>query len=372
MKNSQTVLLVDDIKENIDLLMELLNEHDLIPALDGDTALKIAQEEDYIDLILLDIMMPNIDGFDVCKQLKSNPKTSKIPIIFLTAKNKQEDIQKGFELGAVDYVTKPFNLNELLSRVNTHLKLRAYEKDLEQKVEEAIKKDKIKEQMIHQQSKQAALGELLMHISHQWKQPLSSLASINLLNKAKLENGEVLNKNEHLKSLVKSEDLIMYMSDTVETFQNFYKPSYKDKHFFISECVMDVLAIVEATFYFNDIKIYVISHEEKETFGNMNEFTQVIFSILSNARDIFNARDIKNPEIHIAIEDQKLIIRDNGGGIKEEIIDDIFLPFISSHENRGIGLYLAKSIVEKNNGIIRVSNTENGAQFEVEFITWII
>jgi CheY-like chemotaxis protein len=372
MKASQTVLIVDDIKENVYLLMEILSEYNLISVLDGQSAINKAKQENNIDLILLDIMMPNLDGFDVCRQLKSNPQTAQIPIIFLTAKNKQEDIQRGFELGAVDYVTKPFNPNELISRVNTHLKLRAYEKDLEQKIKEGIEKDKIKEQMIHQQSKQASLGELLMHISHQWKQPLTSLASINLLNKTKLERGETLDKDEHLKSLVKSEDLIMYMSDTVETFQNFYKPSYENKHFFISECVMDVLGIVEATFYFNNIKIYVISHEDEETFGNMNEFSQVVFSILSNAMDVLIARNIKNPEIHIIIEDQKLSIRDNGGGIDEGILKHIFMPFISTHQNRGIGLYLAKSIVEKNNGIIKASNDKDGALFEVEFITWII
>ena len=371
MINKQTILIVDDTKENIDILMELLDTHDLIPALDGSTAISIANEEENIDLILLDIMMPNIDGFEVCRQLKENSKTAQIPIIFLTAKNKQEDIHKGFSLGAVDYVTKPFDAQELLSRVTTHLKLRAYEKYLEKKVQDGIKKDKLKEQMIHQQSKQAELGELLMHISHQWKQPLSSLASINLLTKAKIENGEILDKKNYLKSLIKSEDLIMYMSDTVETFQDFYKPSYEDKHFFISEAVMDVLTIVEATFYFNDIKLYIVSSEEEETFGNMNEFTQVIFSVLSNSRDILIERKVKNPEINISISNQKLTIRDNGGGIYEDIIDNIFLPFVSTHKDRGIGLYLAKNIIEKNNGIIKVSNDKDGAVFEMEFITWI-
>jgi CheY-like chemotaxis protein len=372
MKNNQTILLIDDAKENIDLLMELLNSHDLIPILDSHSALKIAMEEENIDLILLDIMMPDIDGFEICEQLKSNPKTAQIPIIFLTAKNNSQDIQKGFELGAVDYVTKPFNPNELISRVETHLKLRSYEKELEEKVEAGIKKDRLKEQMIHQQAKQAALGELLMHISHQWKQPLASLASINLLHKAKLENGETISSDEHLKSLIKSEDLIMYMSETVETFQDFYKPSYKDEHFFISECVMDVLAIVEATFYFNGINIDVIAHDETEVVGNVNEFEQVIFSILNNAQDILRERNIADPTIKITIDNQKLSIEDNGGGIRADDINDIFLPFISNHQNRGIGLYLAKNIVEKNNGIITASNTKNGALFEVEFITWII
>ena len=108
MSNAQTILIVDDVKENVDILVELLNEHDLVTALDGQVALDIVDEED-VDLILLDIMMPEIDGFEVCRRLKSNLKTAHIPIIFLSAKDKHEDIQEGFSLGAVDYITKPFN-----------------------------------------------------------------------------------------------------------------------------------------------------------------------------------------------------------------------------------------------------------------------
>lgn len=371
MKTKQTILIVDDIKENIDILVKLLSRYDLVTALDGETALDIAFQEEDIDLILLDIMMPHIDGFEVCKKLKCNPKTANIPIVFLSAKNKVEDIQKGFEVGGVDYITKPFYPNELLSRVETHLELRGYQKDLEARVEEEVQRNKMNEHMMYQQSKQAALGELLMHIAHQWKQPLASLGSINLLNKAKLEMGIMPSQKEFAKSIEKSEDLIMFMSDTINTFKNFYKPSKNIEEFLLTECVLDVLSIVEATFYFDNIQIYITSEEEEKTRGNINEFSQVVFSILNNSRDIFKKRKIKNPEIHIRIEDKKISIKDNGGGIEDDVIDSIFSPCISSNESTGIGLYLSKSIVEKNNGIITASNTQDGAMFTIEFITWM-
>jgi len=337
MEDKQTILIVDDIKENIDILMALLDNFDLIPAVDGKTALEIVDEED-IDLILLDIMMPEMNGFEVCEKLKNNPKTKHIPIIFITAKNKPEDIQNGFDLGAVDYVTKPFNPDELISRVNTHLKLRAYEKNLEKKVAQEIEKNTLKEQMIFQQSKQAALGELLMHIAHQWNQPLASLSSINLLNKIRLETQREISKVDLSESVNKSEELITFMSDTIETFKHFYIPSNEDQKFLIHECVIDVLSIVEATFYYDDIKIFIQTNEKEESFGNINEFSQVIFSILNNARDIFKIRKIQNPEIHIEIESKKISISDNAGGIDEDIINDIFLPFVSSHKSSGSGL----------------------------------
>ncbi len=371
MRDKQTVLIVDDVKENIDVLMELLGKYDLIPAIDGKRAIEIATQESNIDLILLDIMMPEMDGFEVCKILKSNSKTSHIPIIFLSAKNRQEDIQKAFEVGGVDYITKPFNPDELLSRVNTHLKLRAYEKDLELRVQEEIQKNKIKEQMIFQQSKQAALGELLMHIAHQWKQPLASLGSINNLNKAKFESDASVSKKDYLKSIKKSEDIIMFMAETIETFKNFYKPSADNKNFSITDSVIDILTIIEGTFYFDDIKIYIISHENEPTFGNANEFSQVIFSILNNSREIFKLRNTINPEIHIAIDNKRITIVDNGGGIKEKSFDDIFLPSVSTKNSSGVGLYLAKVLTEKNGGVITASNTKDGAIFTIEFLTWI-
>jgi len=370
MKCKQTVLIVDDLKENVDVLVEVLREYDLVTALDGKTALEIVETEE-VDLILLDIMMPEMDGLEVCEKLKLKSKTSHIPIIFLSAKNKQDDIQKGFELGAVDYITKPFNPYELLSRVGTHLKLRNYEKNLEKKVAEEIQRNRLKQQIIHQQSKQAALGELLMHIAHQWKQPLASLGSINLLQRAKIEAGQELTKKEQLRDIESSEDLIIFMSETINTFKNFYKASNIEEKFFIHESVLDILSIVEVTFNFDNIKIFVNNLETTQTFGNINEFEQVIFSILNNARDIFNIREVKEPKIEITIENRKITISDNGGGIDEALLDEIFLANVSMTNGTGIGLYISKSIVEKNNGILSVSNNKDGATFSVEFLTWM-
>lgn len=366
MDNIQTVLLVDDVKENIDVLVELLKEYDLVTAIDGKTALEIVDTED-IDLILLDIMMPFMDGFEVCSILKKNESTSHIPIIFLTALNKPKDILEGFELGAVDYITKPFNPTELISRVNTHLKLRAYERDLELIVKEEHEKNRIKQQMIHQQSKQAALGELLMHIAHQWKQPLSSLSALNINNRIKIEQGLYLTNDEDLFRIDKSQKLIDFMSRTVKTFIDFYQPSYSSGTFSLTSSVQEVIDISSATLKYEDIKITLNSIEIEETYGNTNEFTQIVFSIINNARSIFKQRGTKEPEIKIDISNYQLKIGDNGGGVDKDIIDDIFLPFKSSTGSSGIGLYIAKEITEKNDGTISVSNNEQGAVFKIDF-----
>ncbi len=125
------ILIVDDVETNLQLLGNILQEqnYDVSFASNGQDALSILETE-LPDLILLDVMMPEMDGFEVCERVKSNQQTKDIPVIFLTAKAETEEILKGFELGAVDYVTKPFNSSELLARVHTHLSLKRAKEEL--------------------------------------------------------------------------------------------------------------------------------------------------------------------------------------------------------------------------------------------------
>ena len=122
-KEQYRILVVDDERFNINVLVDLLkDEYKMMAAKDGAMALK-AVSVNQPDLILLDIMMPEMDGFQVIEALKANPDTAHIPVIFLTAKTEVADETKGFELGAVDYIAKPFNPSLVKVRVNTHIKL---------------------------------------------------------------------------------------------------------------------------------------------------------------------------------------------------------------------------------------------------------
>jgi diguanylate cyclase (GGDEF)-like protein len=123
----QTILIVDDVTTNIDILAELLRpDYKIRAATSGEKALKISFSENPPDLILLDVMMPDIDGYDVCRILKESSQTKDIPIIFITGKTSIEDEIYGFNLGAVDYVRKPFNSIIVKARVNTHAELKRY------------------------------------------------------------------------------------------------------------------------------------------------------------------------------------------------------------------------------------------------------
>ncbi len=132
-----TVLVVDDAPENIDLLCAMLEPHYQVKvATSGERALKIALSEQPPDLILLDIVMPGMDGYEVCRRIKAHPERHHIPIMFVTAKEQQEDEELGLTLGAEDYITKPFSAPIVLARVRTHLALYKQTRELERRVNE--------------------------------------------------------------------------------------------------------------------------------------------------------------------------------------------------------------------------------------------
>ncbi len=130
MQRKKTILIIDDVEANVHILMELLGEeYDLLGALEGEEALAILEEES-VDLILLDILMPGMDGMEVCRRLKADEKTRDIPVIFITVKADEDSIVDAYDLGGVDYITKPFLAREVLARVKKELKFQEMMQEL--------------------------------------------------------------------------------------------------------------------------------------------------------------------------------------------------------------------------------------------------
>ncbi len=190
-----TILIVDDVRTNIVLLAELLkNDYQIKVSNNGKTALRIANEEPKPDLIILDIMMPEMDGYEVCRQLKSNPQTNEIPVIFITAMNDEKNEELGLELGAVDYITKPFVPGLVKIRVKQQLERKtAYEKlaqalDETQKAYDLLKSAQNK--LIQLEQKNAVLA-MAVTANHEINQPLMVLSgSLDVL-KIKVDNPDL-------------------------------------------------------------------------------------------------------------------------------------------------------------------------------------
>jgi len=188
MDNNFNVLIIDDVVENIQVAMNVLKEenYNLTFALSGDEALAIIKENSF-DLILLDIMMPGVDGFEVCEILKKDDFTKDIPIIFLTAKTNIESISNAFEVGAVDYITKPFNPDELIARVRNHLELYRAKLILAQNnLSLQVKSKKEKERLLSELEKNQKeiiyiLAELTETISDETGKHIKRVADISRL-----------------------------------------------------------------------------------------------------------------------------------------------------------------------------------------------
>ncbi len=381
MISKPVILIVDDNEINIEILMNVLgNEFDIIPTLNGETAIDITHYEK-INLILLDIVMPNMDGFTVCKIIKENPQTSNIPILFLTAKGETEDMQKGFDLGAVDYITKPFNSSELLIRVRNHLELSSYKLDLERKVEEEIAKRKEAQDFMLQQSKLAEMGEMINMIAHQWRQPLGAIGSamiaIDFTMQSAQYNLEDKNEQDKLFSFIKNKhkrvnESIEFLSNTIDDFRNFYKKDRDKELINLTVPITKTLNIIQTSIN-NNIEISTNFQITDEVYMYKNELMQVILNILKNSEENFMIKNITSPKINISTKKENdnyiISIDDNGGGINSDIINNIFDPYFSTkHEKNGtgLGLYMSKMIIENHhNGKLIVKNTPYGVCFDI-------
>ncbi len=258
--------------------------------------------------------------------------------------------------------------------LNDITKIKLSEEELKLKVEEELSKNREKDRILIQQNKLAAMGEMLGNIAHQWRQPLNNVSLILQFLRDNYKNIAV-SEEQIDKFINKANKHIEYMSETIDDFRNFYKPSKTQNKFFVNESIDTLLYMVRNQYESENIKIN-FEYEKVEITNYENELKQALLNILNNAKDALLMKKEKEDFeaiINISLkkdrEKMKLEISNNGGNIDEEILYKIYEPYFTTKFERqgtGIGLYMTKSIIETNmKGKIEVENISDGVKFTI-------
>ncbi len=243
---------------------------------------------------------------------------------------------------------------------------------LEQKVEEKANELIKKDAMILAQSRQAAMGEMISMIAHQWRQPLSTitLQITNLKINSMLGRSSIEETNDALEHI---SETIIYLSETIDDFQSFFRPNKTQEKKNICELVERGTNFAKPRLTVAGIELRYTCNKEILVLTYPNEFAQVIINIINNAIDVLLERTIEDPLISVSINNDadniEIIIVDNAGGIDPQIINNIFEPYFSTKgkNGTGLGLYMSKMIVEKElGGVLKAENNHEGAKFTIE------
>ncbi|MEA3289679.1 MAG: hybrid sensor histidine kinase/response regulator [Campylobacterota bacterium] len=362
LNNKPEILIVDDIAENIKFALEILkSDYAIAVAMGAKKALAMLEDGLNPDLILLDIIMPEMDGFELCSILKADRRFKHIPIIFLTVLENDSDMIEGLNLGAVDYISKPIEPAVLKARVDTHVKLKNYQDTLLKNLEE-------KEVLLESQSKLAMIGEIFENVIQQWNQPIS-LISMTISNIRIKKSFNNLDEDLLEKLLCDVETSTDQLSRNIREFNSFLIVDSNKKFFRTKDLFQKVFEL-----YDSNIQQYLINIqtdiEDIELNTYKSELQHVLINIIGNSIDALVFKNNKSNHIIITakVEKEKYVITicDNGGGIetnnKEHIFDKYFTT--KGKKGTGLGLYMSKNIVcGKLKGTIKSKSVDEGVCF---------
>ena len=367
-KGKGVVLAVDDNPANLGLLFDVLDDSgfEVLVAQSGESALKRA-EATLPEIVLLDIMMPDIDGFETCRRLKANEATRHIPVIFMTAVTGTADKVKGFELGAVDYITKPIQPEEVLSRVKTHLTIQRLQWELQEKNRKlAVSLEK--EQELNQLK-----SRFISLVSHEFKTPLTTIMlSSNLLKRY----GARMPPEKQTEELHVIEKAVHHMNTLLEDVLTISrgeagKVEYQPEPTGVIELVQKLIKRFEALSQGKHEFVFSSQKADGEFLTDPKLLDHILSNLLSNAMKYSPQGGTISCEL--SEENAELIfrVRDEGIGISEADQQLLFEHFHRGENARhiqgtGLGLAIVKHLVEVHGGSIAVESTLNqGACFTV-------
>jgi len=354
------ILLVDDSVQNLRLLGNMLREknYQIALAQNGREGLQLAHKI-RPDLILLDIMMPELDGYEVCEKLKKEEATQDIPVIFLTAKTSNDDIIKGFRTGGVDYITKPFNKEELFMRIKTHLDLKRAH-------------DKISRQAESLRELNATKDKMFSVISHDLRAPLGGIKSmLDLIYEDQSENKQI--SKQSLDSLKNAADQTYNLLENLLYWSRSQrgKLNHNPEWINLYDLVIENLELLQTMSDNKKIRIENKIDEDLHAVADRNMVKTVLRNLIINAIKFTYEKgtitldsECKNGQVEISVQDDGIGIQKHN---LEKILNnkEYYTTFGTRREKgSGLGLNLCIDFVRRNNGDLFIeSEYEKGSTF---------
>lgn len=362
-----TILLADDdAGVRAYLAGELVQDYQVVEAIDGVQAVENAQRWQP-DLILLDYMMPEMDGLEVCQALRDDPQTRMIPIMLLTARADERTRMAGLEAGANDVLIKPFSLVEFHTRVRNLLRNRHLQKELESEkaiVEEALMQLRETESQLVQSEKLAAVGQLSAAILHEINNPLNySISALFALSK-RLRRNTAHEDAGHEELIDDLNDGLKRVSSIVSDLRDFTHPDTgKRVDIRLSEALSVARRLIAQRLKDDDVDLNDDLVEDCNLLGNKNLLIQVFINIYQNACDAISEQEEKRIDVSTEIDDASgevaIMLRDNGPGIESKHLPRLFDPFFTTKEvgkGMGLGLSICYRLIQDHGGDISVSS----------------
>lgn len=376
-RQTPTVLVVDDTPDNLVLVSELLGDHYRVKvANSGARALKAAQTDPVPDLVLLDIMMPEMDGYEVLDHLKADPLTRHIPVIFLTALNAEEDEERGLQQGAVDYLTKPIRPQVALARIRTHLELARARRDLRTQNERLEALVTFRTRQLQAAAQELAMAreaiaaasraktDFLSTVSHELRTPLNGIMGMaQLLQFRDLD----IEAHNYLDIIIRSSETLTRVIDSILEFSalNRARPELHRVEFGLRELLEKTLSnfkyrCAEKGLLF---RLEISPQLPVRLGGDSALLAKALAPLLDNALKFTRSGSIQLSAEGSDGEDGKFMLRltlgDTGIGIAPDVLSRIFEPFVQvetgysrTYEGTGLGLALARARVEQLGGQI--------------------
>jgi signal transduction histidine kinase len=368
---NRTILIVDDMPANLGVLTSHLERqgYTAVVAQGGEEGIERAE---FVrpDLILLDVMMPGVDGFEACRRLKANPVTREIPVIFMTALTDTTDKLTGFAAGAVDYVTKPLNGAEVLARIQTHLALYALRRRL------AEQNEQLRQEILAREEVQAALvrsntelEQLAYVASHDMQEPLRMVASYLQLVAQRYKGQLDADADEFIGYAV---DGAKRMQALINDLLAYSRIGTRARPFERTDCNKVVeTALVNLGMAVTESGAQITYDPLPTVMGDSSQLVQLFQNLIGNAIKFKGSEPVR---VHISAQSGEghweFSVRDNGIGIASEYHQRIFVMFQRLHgrteyPGTGIGLAICKKIAERHGGTVWVESTPGeGSNFK--------